>query len=326
MRFCDLVLLTGGELARNFLFISSSPYWRQLAIFTHAAVLQRTFVATGVDTGHLSNSQCDNRAPLFLIQSAIDLRQEPRWQTRYLGPEQLKAEFLGRIFVAAERHSITIHEQIRAYVLDNADFKKQIRFPLAYLPGPLEGGIESSMAPPAELVSAIESALSSTPLELSSFIPLVNSAMIFKLDEKQAELASKALRAANYQLRSLNGEIDLESILAGLATVAAVTRSPDLGDEVAVLIRIFRNRPDISLNISQALSIGLIAAASRAEERDWIDFVGKLFLDISFQDLTPNEAKSVRFVLLQLCQFKPELWRSVGGAHAALESILPYGQ
>jgi hypothetical protein len=326
MQFCDLVLLVGGELARNALFISSPPYWRRLAIFTHAAVLQRAIAATKLDIAHLSDSQCDNRAPLFLIQSAIDLRDEPRWQTRYLGPEQLKAEFLGRIFVAAERHSNTVHEQLRAHVLDNPDFKKEVRFPLAYLPGPLEGGIASSMAPPEELVAAIESALSSTPLELSSFIPLVNSALIFKLNDTQAELASRALKTANYQLRAGNNTVDLESVLAGLATVAAVTRTPSLGDEVIVLIRVLRNRADLSLNINQALTIGLIAAASRVEERDWIDFVGKLFSEISFQDLTQLEAKSIRFVLLELCRLKPELWRSVGGAHAALESILPYGQ
>ncbi len=324
-QFCDLVLLVGGEFARNRLFISAPPYWRRLAVFTHAAVLQRAVVATQANITGLSDSHCDNRAPLFLIQTAIDLRLEPRWQSGYLGPEQLKAEFLGRILMAGERHSETIDEQLKHYILDDPTLRDNVKFPLAYLPGPLEGGIEPAMILPQDLVSAIESALSSSPLELSSFVPLVNSALVFKLNPAQADWASKALRTANYQLRAENDAEDLEPVLAGLATVAAVTRSPSLGDEVIVLIRAMQHRSNNALDVNQVLTIGLIAAASRAGEQEWIDFVGKLFAEVCFRDITQFEARSVRFVLFQLCRLKPELWRSVGGAYAALESILPYG-
>lgn len=325
-QFCDLVLLVGGEFSRNALFVSSPPYWRRLAIFSHAAVLQRAVLATNTDIAGLSDSQSDNRAPLFLIQTAVDLRLEPRWQSGYLGPEQLKAEVLGRIFMTAERQSETIHEQLRAYILDDPTFRKEVKFPFSYLPGPLEGGLESTMTLPQDLLSAIESALLCSPLELSSFVPLVNSALVFKMNGTQADLASKALQAANYQLRAGNNTENLEPVLAGIATVAAVTRSPSLGDEVIVLMRVLRKRSSNSLEINQILSIGLIAAASRAEERDWLDFVGRLFIEVCFGELTQADARLARFVLRQLCRLKPELWRSAGGAHAALESILPSGE
>lgn len=323
-QFCDLVLLVGGELTRNALFVSSAPYWRRLAVFSHAAVLQQAVVATKTDTTHLSASQCENRTPLFLIQSAIDLREEPRWQAGHLGPEYLKADFLGRILMAAEKHSNSLHEQLKAYILDDPKFKSEVHFPLAFLPGPIEGGVAPVMTLPDELVEAIESALSTSPLELSSFIPLVNSALVFKLNDRQIELASSAIRTAKYQLRSSSNNEDIEPILMGLATVAAVTRGMSLADEIIILMRVLRHRPGQSLNIDQTLYIGLIAAASRADERGWIDFVGKIFEEICFQELTQIEARSILFVLLQLCRLKPELWRSTGRAHAALESILPY--
>lgn len=323
-QFCDLVFLVGGELMRNGLFSSYPPYWRRLAIFSHAAVIQWAVLANNTNVSHLAETQCYSRGPLFLIQSAVDLRLEPRWQAGYLGPTHLKAEFLGRILVAAQRCSGTLHEDLKAYILDDPEFKKEVHFPLAYLPGPLEGGVESAMVLPQDLNEAIESALSASPLELASFIPLVNSALVFKLDEGQADLASKALRAANYQLRSANNELDLQPILNGLATVAAVTRSPSLADEVIILMRVVRNRSGKALSVDHTLTIGLIAAAARSNERDWLEFVGALLTEISFQKLSAIEAQAVRYVLLQLCRLKPELWRHCGGAHAALESLLPY--
>jgi hypothetical protein len=324
--FCNLVLLVGGEFSRNRLFVSSPPFWRRLAIFSHAAILQRAVLASNSNVFGLSNSHSENRAPLFFLQTAIDLRLEPRWQSAYLGPEQLKAEFLGRIFTAANRHSSTINQSLRAYILDDPAIRNEVRFPFSYLPGPLEGGVDPVMTLPKDLATAIESALLSTPLELSSFVPLVNSALFFKLDGTEADLASKVLQTAKYQLRTGNNPGALEPILSGIATVAAVTRSSCLGDEVVVLMRALRNNFNDALNINGVITVGLIAAASRAEEQEWLDFVGRLFNEICFQELTQPDTRLVLFVLRQLCRLKPELWRTVGGAHAALQSIMPYGE
>jgi hypothetical protein len=161
-------------------------------------------------------------------------------------------------------------------------------------------------------------------LELSSFIPLINSALVFQLDGNTVELAAKAIKAANYQLRTASRKDDLEPILAGIANVSAVTRSADLADDVFILIRVLRNRSDRSINVDQALRIGLVAAASRSDEREWIEFVGRLFTEISFQEITQSEAETTRFVLLHLCRIVPELWRSCAKACAALEAVLPY--
>ncbi|MRV75711.1 hypothetical protein GJ700_28745 [Duganella sp. FT92W] len=322
-QFCDLVFLVGGELARNGLFISSPPYWRRLAIFSHAASINWAVLKNKTNVIHLSETQCHSRKPLFFIQTLIDLRKEPRWQSDYLNPAQLKAEFLGRILMTAQRNSTTLHEYLREYILQSSELKNEVHFPFAYLPGPLEGGMESAVMLPHDLSEAIETALSSLPLELSSFIPLVNSALVFKLNEEQANLAAKALRAANYQLRSANNTDNFAAVLNGLATVAAAARNPALADEIIILMRVQRNCSEQSLSADQALTIGLISAAARSNERDWMDFIGKLLNELSFQDLSQVEARTIRFVLLQLCRLKPDLWRYCGGAHAALQSILP---
>lgn len=323
-KFCSLAILIGGELSRNAMFATALPYWRRLAIFSHAAVLQQAVISTNSDIEHLSESGSEGRAPYFLIQSAVDLRREPRWQAGYCDPIHLKAEFLGRIYHAALMLSATLPAVLRTYILDDPKFKGEISFPLAYLPGPLEGGVQPIVELPDDLAAAIETGLSAIPLELSSFIPLVNSALVFRLDGAQIELATKAIKAANYQLRTAARKDDLEPILAGIANVSAITRSGALGDDVFILIRVLRNRSDRSISVDQALWIGLVAAASRSDEREWIEFVGRLFTEISFQEITQPEAESVYFVLRHLCRIVPELWRSCAKACAALEAVLPY--
>src|SRR5690606_1244084 len=112
-------------------------------------------------------------------------------------------------------------------------------------------------------------------IEAASFIALVNSAMIFKITSGHAELAAKALRLGGYTLANLEDKSQLVGLLNGLATVAAVSRSAALADEIRILVRRYRRDSQYGFSIEEAMRICLIASASRENLMDWRAFLGE---------------------------------------------------
>ena len=75
-----------------------------------------------------------------------------------------------------------------------------------------------------------------TPLLTKSFISLVNSCLIYRLDISFSERAAKILGENRCRLGlSGNGE-EFLTVLNGLACVAATSRSASLADELRILI------------------------------------------------------------------------------------------
>jgi len=110
--------------------------------------------------------------------------------------------------------------------------------------------------------AAIPAALEAEESSPESFALLVNSALLFQIDPAFADLAAQALRRTKYQLRRGQSEGGTRALLAGLATVAAVTRSRELAEEVRRLVRVIRRRQGIGIALYEVVRIGMIAAAS----------------------------------------------------------------
>ena len=110
--------------------------------------------------------------------------------------------------------------------------------------------------------------------------------------------------------------------LYGVATVAAVTRSETLADELRVLVRRYTRDPQYALTTDEALRICLVAAASRKDLNDWRDFAGDWLTELAFSDLNHEQADALFSHLLCLFVAVPELWVSSGRAHAALQALL----
>ena len=147
----------------------------------------------------------------------------------------------------------------------------------------------------------------------------MNSASIFRLDGDQAELAAKVLRHGNYRLANLEDKPQLLVILNGLASVAAVTRSHVLADELRVLTRnIQAGFLNTAALIVDAIQICLVSAASRANINDWSQFVGDWLTELAFGDLEGNDGKVFHTQLKCLCIAVPELKLFLGVADAAL--------
>jgi hypothetical protein len=321
----SLIVLVEGEMARTGVGRDKPVFWRRLAAIAQASVIERAMIAAGVPPSFIQKWAFPARGALYYLRAFIDLRREPRWLPDFVLQSQLKAELIGRVYTAGFNNAAKLRSD-RARELfapdDEAPIKSQLKFPFAYLPGPLEGGVESVMEMPSDLEANLKQALESQEPTGDDFISLVNSPLIFKVGPQLAQLAAQALRRAKYQLRSMRSQSDSFSLLSGLATVAAVTRSAELADEVRILVRVFRRKPGTDIAPEDAMRIALICAASNAEKPQWCKFVGDWLTEISFEDMPRGKAVNLHEHIQLLCKLEPDLWETCGRAEANLSAFV----
>nr|VFJ42623.1 MAG: 3',5'-cyclic AMP phosphodiesterase CpdA [Candidatus Kentron sp. FM]VFJ43315.1 MAG: 3',5'-cyclic AMP phosphodiesterase CpdA [Candidatus Kentron sp. FM]VFK05486.1 MAG: 3',5'-cyclic AMP phosphodiesterase CpdA [Candidatus Kentron sp. FM] len=311
-----LFILVDGELARTRLFAAEPPFYRRLAALAQAALIQRQFADSAIETKDFHEWAVDNRGQLFHLQSFVDMRVEPRWNIYFSFTSQLKVEYLGRIANAARNHEENLKTSgLGELVLGD------IGDPLSLcLPGPLEAA-NNLPDTPDKISRKIREKLDSDQVEPASFIALINSSPFFSIGKEQAELAAKALKSSNYRLANLEDSSRLVTTLHGLAKVAAVARSPELADELRILVRRYRGDGAHPLSLEEAMRIALIAAASHPDRKDWAAFAGKWLTELAFGDLTHDEGRTFHSHLMRLCHMVPELWVTSGRADAALRAL-----
>jgi hypothetical protein len=320
-----LIVLVEGELARTGIARKRPPFWRRLASMAHAAVIEREVLAANLKTSAIAERAHASGWTLYRKQTLVDLRREPRWFPDFISPEQLKAELVGRIAGAAERARENVADGELSAALWGADpgtIESQKTFPFAFLPGPLEGGVEAVIDIPSELESSIRMNLQAVELTPKSFFGLVNASMIFRVNSQLSELAAQGLRRVGYQLRKVETSDDTVALLEGLAMVCAVTRSRTLADEVRVLARGARRRRGSTFTPRAIARIGLIAAAANKDLRAWSDFVGEWLTELAFADMTREQAVELYEDIYILCHLERSLWETCGRAEAATAAFV----
>lgn len=319
-----LFVLVDGQLARTRLLSDMPPFYRRLASLSQAALIQRELVDSSVDIKALSDWAFRYRGKYFYFQSLTDMRLEPRWDPDLSTASQIKADFIGRIIATARNHEQSIIDR-ELYHLILGDKKESlhslVEFPRTYFPGPLEGNESSPNVLPDELAEIVEGQLRAEQLEPASFIALVNSALIFRIEAGQADLAAKALKLGSYRLKNIEDQSQLIAILNGLATVASVTKMQTLADELRVLVRHYRRDAKYALSIDAVLRICLVAAASCSDFNAWRDFLGDWVTELAFDDLRAEEGSAFYANLRCLCHVVPALWVTCGRADAALAAF-----
>lgn len=318
-----LITLIEGELARTEVLRDKPVFWRRLASIAQASLIERSVIKSRIDIAHFSNWASQARVMFFYLQTLADLRREPRWLPDYVSADQIRAEFIGRILFAARQNDTKIKTtSLRDLLFGDGpeSLTAKAESPFHLLPGPLEGGLKAQIEPPEQMLTAIEEQLSANVLNPLSFVALVNSALIFRLDERHAQLAAKALRAAKHTIRNVDNKEHLFAVLRGVAIVAAVTRSGELAEELRIMIRRCRHEPARRLSVVEDTLIGLIAAAAYQDLTNWSEFVGGWITDLAFESLTQPETQRLHFDVKYLCHIEPALWRTLGRAEAALSA------
>ncbi len=317
-----LFILVDGELSRTRLMSAEPPFYRRLASLAQAALIHRQLVNFCVDETFCEWA-FNSRGEQFYMQSLADMRLEPRWDPDFSTANQMKADFFGRILVAGRKVENDIKEsELYDLILgaESGSIQSLCEFPFPFLPGPLEGAEDSLNALPPDLSTKIEAQLTTDQVGPSSFVGLVNSAMIFRVDAAQAELAAEALKLGNYRLASVENKSQLLGILSGLATVAAAVRNPLLANQLRILTRRYRHDSQYGLSIEEAMKICLVASASREELNEWREFCGDWLTELVFGELKGDDGNVLYSHLQCLCHAVPELWVSCAKADAALNA------
>lgn len=319
----SLFILVDGELARTCLFAREPPFYRRLASLAQAALIHRQMIHCKLDYQDFAAWAVNNRIINYYMQSLADMRMEPRWNPDLIDAQQMKADFFGRIIIAGNNHKQNLgEEQLREIILgDGVQSLPQLCDSLSpFFPGPLEGAEDTQNTLPDEISAFIKGELDCNEIEASSFLALVNSAMIFRISTSQAELAAKALRMGNHTLINAKDKSQLVGILNGLATVAAISRSSELADELRILVRRYRRDAQYTLSAQESMRIYLVAAAARKDMTDWTKYAGECLTELAFSDLKNSEVELLHSSLTALLHSVPELWRACARAEAALEA------
>ncbi len=319
--FSALFLLVDGELSRLRLLSQEPPFYRRLAALSQAALINRQMVNSGVEFDPFCEWVSNNHKHHHFLQSLVDMRLEPRWSPDFGTASQMKAEFFGRIMITAKTCEKNIKEgKLHDLVLGTSpgSLHSLSEFPRPYLPGPLEGAEACPINMPADVSAAIGSQLGLARTTTSSFATLVNSALIFSVNSKQAELAAKALKRGGYRIADVESKAQLLNVLNGLAIVAAVTRSSALADELRIVVS--RNRLDAqcALSITETVRICIMAAASREKLDDWREYSGNWLMELAFGNFEGDEGEVLHSCVRYLCHIVPELWVSCARTDAAL--------
>ena len=323
--FSSLFVMVDGELARTRLLAEEPPFYRRLASLAQAALIHRQLVQWGIDYDRFSEWAFSNRGKHFYMQSLADMRVEPGWKPDLVVAPQLQARFFGRIINSGNSYQANLSDgELRDTILGDGEQSliKQCEFPYPFFPGPLEGAIDSpdTLPLPDDLTRVIEEKLGNDKVEAASFIALVNSAMVFRITSVHAEMAAKVLRRGNYTLVNLEDKSQLLDILNGLATVAAVSRTPALADELRIIVRRYRRDSQYGFSVEEAMIISLVASASRKDLMEWRELAGDWLTDLAFGELEGNEGDFLHSYLSALLHSVPELWISCARADAALQA------
>lgn len=319
-----LFVLVEGELSRTRLLSREPPFYRRLASLTQATLIHRQYVNTGLIPDSFCDWALDARGGQHHLQTLADLRLEPRWTPNLASASQMQAEFYGRIMITGKNHEANLRgSKLHALVLGTGDgsLRSLSDFFRVYLPGPLEGGGVSPNLMPTEYSEAIAAQLSAKEGDVSSFVALVNTAHIFRIEPEQAESAANLLKLSKYRISGLEDNSQLLHVLDGLAKVAAVTRSRSLADELRILVRRYRSGTQFGLSIEDAFRLCVVAAASRRDLDEWRKFTGDWLTELAFGEFEDEEAAALHWCLQYLCHAVPELWVCCGRADAALEAL-----
>ena len=312
-----------GEISRMRLFTDEPPFYRRLAALSQAALIYRQLVEIKVDPKPFGDWAL-GWPPWHYQQSFVDLRLEPRWRPEFASESQLKADFFGRILVAGRRFEenikgTDIYDQVFG---EGSNSLESVSNPIhAFLPGPLEGSEESGLPAPSEVLERLEAELEAEETAISAFLALTNVALIYRLDGKYPDWGVNRLKRHGYRLGGLEDREQLIAVAYGLATVAAVSRNPELADQLRILCRRYMRDGEYSLTTEETLVVCLVAAASRPGLEEWMEYVGDWLTEFAFGELENKEGRILHAWLTRLCHAVPELWTYCGRAEAALKAF-----
>lgn len=320
-----ILLYVGGDISRTKVLADLPAFQRRMAIFAQASLFERqAYGHVGVE--HFTRWAIEQRGRRFYYQTLSELREEPRWVADYCTPDQLRAEFLGRISNAAATHRDNVSEGPLHGLLFGggvADLPKSMIFPGSFLPGPLEGrtGGETP-AMPAEWDAILAETLAPQEFSPKSITALINLRGLLSISDDSVGRAVELIRSAGHRFTADVDQEMRENIFTGLAGVASASRNTALADELRIMVR--KNRIDSTSppKAQREFLIAIAAAAAHFEFEAWADYLGNWADELAFRVSDKQDADHLLADMELLSLIEPKLRRFLGNAMAALEAWL----
>lgn len=319
-----MVVMAASELARKRTLGDVPPFYLRQAAIAHASLVIRAINEARINVASFTRwAQSVGTVHNYFLRGLIDLRLEPRWLPDFVGADQLRFEFIGRIMNAAGQNEGKIKlDSLRKLLLGpDSKLAQAAQWPYPHLPGPMEGAVASGRPFPDDLLREVKTALEADRLDANAFAGLVNGALLFDMQKEMAGLAAAALRRVRFSLEDTDDKAKNFGLVGGLAFLAAVTRCEDLADAVRVLARVMRRRKRLNGALDEELRIALISAASFEDPEAWARFTGGWLTEIAFEASDKSAAKAFLPKLRQLVKLEPMLARHCASADAALDAF-----
>ncbi|KKN14917.1 hypothetical protein LCGC14_0991330, partial [marine sediment metagenome] len=235
-----LIILVDSELSLLQIFQNKPTFYRRLAAFTQAALIQRATIRANVHDNKFIPNVIEQRSMTFYCQNLIDLRLEPRWLPDYQTPKQLKMELVGRIYLSALQSEKQLNQtRLGDILFDSNSLSPSPQLSLGInfmLSGPLEGNISPSKLP-LDISKEFEKELYTAQLNIRGITPLLNIAQIWRLEIDHTKHLINILKEAKHKLYQTKNQDEIISILQGIAIVSAISRNTELAAELVILSR-----------------------------------------------------------------------------------------
>ena len=323
--FASIFILVDGQLSRNKALSKEPPFYRRMASLAHAGVIFRELTQFELEND-FSEWALGMRAREFVMQTFADMRQEPRWQPDDATAINFQNHFFLRLANAVQSANLSVDSSIYKAISgdDPESVISSIDCQYFQYHSPLEGEETSTTNLPDGYAKSVENQLHEKQDNPSpaSFIALVNLSRLYAVNPRHVELASSLLSKNNHRFSNIKDRDQLLATLNGLATVAAVSRSLSLTDELRILTRRYRFDVQYHLTIPEAFNINLLASASRSDLGEWCKLVGDWLTEFAFGDLNDDDAQFLFNNLRYLMHSVPELWLHCSQADAALRAYI----
>jgi hypothetical protein len=263
----------------------------------------------------------DDKGYAYAMRTLFDLSTTPDWNIKYLSPEIVYQGHLRRVRVAALGIIDALQgSELGSCLLGEGEdtLSSKLLFPMAYVPGPLEGTPGVRARQPDDLRTAIVEQLGERPVTDVNFIGLINASLAFEVSEEQVKAAKDALNAARVGLTDVTDERRLWSVLDGLAEIAARSEDETLASEVMRLCAHFASGTQGALGYANALSIGLAASAAFETDEARFKKLGDLAAVFSFSELSRRDAEEILSALTTMHLVEPKMFPFISKCIAAL--------
>lgn len=303
---CSMTIFIDGELARLKIFKNKPPYYRRLASLTQASLVSKIVLEQGTKFKDIEKWAMEERGVFFYCQTFIDLRKESRWLPGYLSPEQLKDELFGRIHNVSEK----VQESEFGRQVSQELISKSLLRINAFLPGPLEGNIESANIP-GFMSDSLDKGMNDQ-VSLKDFTALISSVQFWKVDAKYVDHVLMLLESSQHQLKEADDKESIYQALNSLAKISCIVRSKKLAASVMIFSRIYRDYLNVNSEPENIMAVGLVAAAAYEDKGEWAEYVGQWFNELAYLPLEAGAVSSLKSMLEQLCILEPYLYYTCG--------------